>query len=205
MLLSIPLNTLNRVGQQTEKSLKKLGLETVEDLLLYFPFRYDDFSQITPIAQLEAGMNVSVQGEIEIIENKRSFKQKKNLTEALVSDETGLVKVIWFNQPYIGQNLKAGDKVSLAGRVAESYGQITLISPQYEKDWGKNKIHTQGYIPVYHLHSGITQKQLRFFMDQALEARERLPEWLPESVSQEMGLISLKEAIKQIHFPESEE
>lgn len=202
MLLSLPLNTLNRVGQQTEKSLKKLGLETVEDLLLYFPFRYDDFSQIIPITELEAGMNVSVQGEIEIIENKRSFKQKKNLTEALVSDNSGMVKVIWFNQPYITQSLKAGDKVSLAGKVAESYGQLTLISPQYEKDWGNNKIHTQGHIPIYHLHAGITQKQLRFLIAQALEAREQLLEWLPPSVSQEMGLISLKEAIKQIHFPD---
>ena len=78
MLLSLPLNTLNRVGKQTEKSLNKLGLETVEDLLFYFPFRYDDFSQIIPIEKIESGMNVSIQGEIEIIENKRSFKQKNN-------------------------------------------------------------------------------------------------------------------------------
>lgn len=205
MLLSLPLNTLNRVGKQTEKSLNKLGLETVEDLLFYFPFRYDDFSQIIPIEKIESGMNVSIQGEIEIIENKRSFKQKKNLTEALISDETGTIKIIWFNQPYISQNLKAGDKVSLAGKVTESYGQLTLISPQYEKDWGKNKIHTQGLIPIYHLRAGITQKQLRFLIDQCLEARENIQEWLPVSVTKEIGLISLKEAIKQIHFPESQE
>ncbi|NCB21097.1 MAG: ATP-dependent DNA helicase RecG [Clostridia bacterium] len=205
MLLSLPLNTLNRVGKQTEKSLNKLGLETVEDLLFYFPFRYDDFSQIIPIEKIESGMNVSIQGEIEIIENKRSFKQKKNLTEALISDETGTIKIIWFNQPYISQNLKAGDKVSLAGKVTESYGQLTLISPQYEKDWGKNKIHTQGLIPIYHLRAGITQKQLRFLIDQCLDARENIQEWLPVSVTKEIGLISLKEAIKQIHFPESQE
>jgi len=205
MLLSLPLNTLNRVGKQTEKSLNKLGLETVEDLLFYFPFRYDDFSQIIPIEKIESGMNVSIQGEIEIIENKRSFKQKKNLTEALISDETGTIKIIWFNQPYISQNLKAGDKVSLAGKVTESYGQLTLISPQYEKDWGKNKIHTQGLIPIYHLRAGITQKQLRFLIDQCLEARENIQEWLPVSVTKEIGLVSLKEAIKQIHFPESQE
>ncbi len=205
MLLSLPLNTLNRVGKQTEKSLNKLGLETVEDLLFYFPFRYDDFSQIIPIEKIESGMSVSIQGEIEIIENKRSFKQKKNLTEALISDETGTIKIIWFNQPYISQNLKAGDKVSLAGKVTESYGQLTLISPQYEKDWGKNKIHTQGLIPIYHLRAGITQKQLRFLIDQCLEARENIQEWLPVSVTKEIGLVSLKEAIKQIHFPESQE
>lgn len=205
MLLSLPLSTLNRVGKQTDNALKKLGLETVEDLLLYFPFRYDDFSQITKIAQVEAGMSVSIQGEVEIIENKRSFKQKKNLTEALISDASGMIKVIWFNQPYISKSLKAGDRVSLAGKVAESYGQLTMIAPQYEKDWGKNMIHTQGHIPVYHLHAGITQKQLRFLIDQCLEARENFIEWLPDLVIDTMSLMSLKEAVKQMHFPDSPE
>ncbi len=204
MLLSLPLSTLSRVGKQTEQALKKLGLDTVEDLLFYFPFRYEDFSQISLIKDINTGDTVSIQGEIEMIQNKRSIRQKKNLTEALVSDASGMIKVIWFNQPYITKNLKAGDKVSLAGKTAESYGQLSLISPQYEKDWGENNIHTQGLIPVYHLQSGITQKQLRFLINQSLEAADKLIEWLPKEVIKEMNLITLQEAIKQIHFPKNE-
>ena len=130
MLLSVPLPALNRVGKNTAQSLKKLGLETVQDLLLYFPFRYDDFSQTTSIDKIEAGQNISITGTIELIQNKRSVKQRRQLTEALISDDSGLIKVIWFNQPFIAQNLKPGDRVSLAGKTAESYGQLTLISPQ---------------------------------------------------------------------------
>ena len=93
MLLSVPLPALNRVGKNTAQSLKKLGLETVQDLLLYFPFRYDDFSQTTSIDKIEAGQNISITGTIELIQNKRSVKQRRQLTEALISDDSGLIKV----------------------------------------------------------------------------------------------------------------
>ncbi|MDD3285655.1 MAG: DEAD/DEAH box helicase, partial [Patescibacteria group bacterium] len=204
MLLSVPLSALNRVGKNTAQSLKKLGLETVQDLLFYFPFRYDDFSQTTPIDQIEAGHNVSIAGTIELIQNKRSAKQRRQLTEALISDDSGLIKVIWFNQPFIAQNLKPGDRVSLAGKTAESYGQLTLVSPQYEKIGANgNLIHTQGLVPIYRLSADITQKQLRFLIKQAVGATDKLEEWLPENIRKELGLLPLDKAVKQTHFPEN--
>lgn len=201
MLLSVPLSALNRVGQSTAQSLKKLGLETVQDLLFYFPFRYDDFSQATPIDQISPGQNVSITGTIELIQNKRSAKQRRQLTEALVSDETGLIKVIWFNQPFITQNLKPGDKVSLAGKTAESYGQLSLVSPQYEKVGTSDLIHTQGLVPVYHLNSDFSQKQLRFLIKQALPAIDKLEEWLPNNILKDLKLLPLAQAVNDAHFP----
>lgn len=201
MLLSVPLPALNRVGKSTAQYLKRLGLETVHDLLFYFPFRYDDFSQTTLIDKIEPGQNVSITGTIELIQNKRSVRQRRQLTEALISDDSGLIKVIWFNQPFITQNLKPGDKVSLAGKTAESYGQLTLISPQYEKINGNSLIHTQGLIPVYHLNADLTQKQLRFLIKQALPATDKLEEWLPEKLIKNLKLLPLAEAIRQVHFP----
>ncbi len=202
MLLSVPLPALNRVGKSTAQYLKRLGLETVQDLLFYFPFRYEDFSQTTLIDKIEPGQNVSIAGTIELIQNKRSARQHRQLTEALISDDSGLIKVIWFNQPFITQNLKPGDKVSLAGKTAESYGQLTLISPQYEKINGSGLIHTQGLVPVYHLNADLTQKQLRFLIKQALPAADKLEEWLPEKLIKNLKLLSLAEAIRQVHFPE---
>ncbi len=202
MLLSVPLSALNRVGQSTAQALKKLGLETVRDLLFYFPFRYDDFSRATPINDIEPGQNVSITGTIELIQNKRSTKQKRQLTEALISDDSGIIKVVWFNQPFITQNLKPGDKVSLAGKTAESYGQLSLISPQYEKVVSGGLIHTQGLVPVYHLNNDLTQKQLRFLIKQALDAVSHLEEWLPNQVLSSLQLTPLATAVKQIHFPE---
>ncbi|MCF7860286.1 ATP-dependent DNA helicase RecG [Patescibacteria group bacterium] len=203
MLLSVPLSALNRVGNSTAQHLKKLGLETVQDLLFYFPFRYDDFSQSTPINKVVAGQNVSIKGTIELIQNKRSLRQKRQLTEALVSDDSGTIKVIWFNQAFIAQNLKPGDLVSLAGKTAENYGQLSLVSPQYEKAGDEQLIHTQGLVPVYPLTANLTEKQLRFLIKQALPAAIKIEEWLPTDILKNLNLLSITEAIKQAHFPKN--
>lgn len=203
MLLSVPLSSLNRVGHSTTQHLKRLGLETVQDLLFHFPFRYDDFSQSTPIEQIIAGQTVSISGTIELIQNKRSSKQKRQLTEALVSDDTGTIKVIWFNQPFIAQNLKAGDRVSLAGKTAENYGQLSLIAPQYEKEGDKQLIHTQGLVPIYSISTNLTQKQIRFLIKQSLSAATKIEEWLPENIRKKLQLLSITEAIEKAHFPKN--
>jgi len=126
------INT-NRVGAATAKKLKKLGVATVRDLLFYFPFRYDDFTHLTPIEKLQAGASANVVGQIELIQNKRSWKKRMNITEALISDGTETLKVIWFNQPFLARNLRVGDKVSLAGKVEDNYGGLVMMSPTYEK------------------------------------------------------------------------
>src|SRR3989344_5513302 len=117
MNLSTPINQLTRVGTATAARLKRLGLETAQDLLYYFPFRYEDFRQIVPIKQLRDGETVTVQGKIELIANRRTMRKRKMITEALVGDESGSVRVVWFNQPFLTKILKAGDMVSLSGVV----------------------------------------------------------------------------------------
>jgi len=131
--LSTKLNALPRVGPVGAKSLHKLGLDTIQDLLFYLPFRYEDFRQLTKINQVQAGEQVNIQGEILMIQNRRSFKTKIIVTEALVADETETIKVIWFNQGFLSKNLKNGDQVSLAGKVTEKQGQLIMSAPQYEK------------------------------------------------------------------------
>jgi ATP-dependent DNA helicase RecG len=145
--LASKITELSRVGKVGVKLLKKLGLENIQDLLFYLPFRYDDFSSLSKISELIAGQNVNIRGEIELIQNKRSFKKRMNITEALISDETDSIKIIWFNQPFLTKSLKVGDLVSLAGRVSESQGQLTMVSPQYEKIYSSELVHTQGLVP----------------------------------------------------------
>ena len=101
--LESSITDINRVGEATAKKLKKLGVATVRDLLFYFPFRYDDFSRVTPINKLQAGLAANVVGQIELIQNKRSWKRRMNITEALITDGTETLKVIWFNQPFIAK------------------------------------------------------------------------------------------------------
>src|SRR3989338_10748405 len=131
--LETDIANLNRVGASTAKKLKKLGTATVRDLLFYFPFRYDEFSKVTPIARLATGQSANVVGQIDLLQNKRSPRRRINITEALISDGTESLRVIWFNQPFIARILKAGDWVSLAGKVEDDYGGPTMTSPVYEK------------------------------------------------------------------------
>ena len=128
--LGSDITQISRVGASTAKRLKLLDIKTVRDLLFYFPFRYEDYSVATTIDKLEVGQNANVVGTIELIQNKRSPRRKMYITEALVSDETESLKVVWFNQPFIGKVLKAGDIVSLAGKIEEDGA---MISPAYEK------------------------------------------------------------------------
>ncbi len=203
--LDSEITELYRVGQTTAKLLKKLGLESVHDLLFYFPFRYDDFTESTPIAELKLNTNVNLIGTIELINNKRSAKRRLSLTEAIISDETDSLKVIWFNQPFLSKTYRVGDRVSLAGRVSETYGQLTMVSPVIEKIYSAEPIHTKGLIPNYHLTANLTQKQIRFLIKEIINLAEQEPEWLPDEIQKRLNLISLNKALRQIHFPNSPE
>lgn len=204
LTLNSPVAELNRVGKTTASLLKKLGLETIHDLLFYFPFRYDDFSHHSLIADLKVGDQANIIGTIELIQNRKSAKRRLSVTEALVSDESDSLKVIWFNQPFLTKNYRVGDKISLAGRVSENYGQLTLTSPVSEKIYSSDLIHTSGLIPNYHLTSNLTHKQIRFLIKEVMTLAESETDWLPAEIKKRLGLISLSQALEQIHFPRNE-
>jgi len=197
------ISDLNRVGQIRVKILSRLNLQTVKDLLFYFPFRYDDFTKHSEISDLNVNSQANILGTIELIQNKRSHKRHIYLTEALVSDETDTIKVIWFNQSYLTKNLKIGDRVSLAGRVSETHGQLTMVSPVYEKVISENLIHTSGLIPNYHLTADISQKQLRSLIKQIINLSSQVPDWLPNDIKKRLELLDLSEALYKVHFPKN--
>lgn len=201
--LQSSIKEITQVGQATARLLKSLEIETVQDLLFYFPFRYDDFSQKTLIKDLKIGSTVNLIGYIELIQNKRSPQKRINITEALVSDESGTVKIIWFNQPFITRQLLSGDKVSLSGKVEGDYSGAFLRSPGYEKIEKNKGTHTQGLVPNYHLTEKLTQKQIRSLISQVINLADNLEDWLPTEIKNDLNLINLNEAIHQIHFPQN--
>ncbi len=191
------------MGTATAKILKKLELETAQDLLFYFPFRYDDFSKSLPISELKADTTANIIGTVELIQNKRSFKRKMYLTEALISDESDTIKILWFNQPFLTRTLKVGDRISLAGRVSENHGQLVMISPLYEKIYSADLIHTKGLVPNYHLTADLSQKQIRSLIKQVLSLAASVPDWLPAEIKKRLSLLDLKTALEKIHFPKN--
>jgi ATP-dependent DNA helicase RecG len=204
MELSTPLSGLPKIGPKTAKSLKAIGLETIEDLLWHLPFRYDDFSKTVKIKDLVSGQKANIVGEIELINNRRAHRRRMYITEALIRDDSEGIKVIWFNQPFIAKTLKPGDTVSLAGEARDDGGIMTMVSPIYEK-MSPALTHTSGLVPIYHCTEGITQKQLRFFIKQSLTATKELKDILPESTVKKLKLLSIKEAIEKTHFPKTYE
>ena len=214
--LNSNLKEIKGIGEKTSAILKKLGLSTVSDLLFYFPFRYEQYENVAEISDLKIGESVKVQGEIELIEGRRGRKRKMYLTEALINDGQETLKVIWFNQPYLTKTLKVGDRLSLSGKISDSYGQLTMVSPEYEKIRigeeliGKisdsKKSSPANLIPIYHLTEGhLSQKILRSVIKKILPLSSGLKEWLPVEIIKELKLISLQTAITLIHFPKNEE
>ena len=127
------ISELGGVGKKTFKKFEYLGVKTAKDLLYYFPFRYEDYRTILPIAQLRAGELATICGQVELIANKKSFRSRKTITEALVSDKSGSVRIVWFNQPYITKNIQAGDVLFLSGKTQADMLGPKLVSPVYEK------------------------------------------------------------------------
>lgn len=204
MNLKTPLVELSKVGKKTEKLLAKLGLITAEDLLYYFPFRYEDFRKTAAISELKAGERVTIKVRIELIGTKRSFKSKKMITECLVSDDSGSLRVVWFNQPFITKSLKSGDVVFLSGKVTRDMLGPQMVSPAYEKERHGEQTHTARLVPIYPLTQGLTEKQLRFLVSQILPLTKSILEWLPEKILEKYDLPPLGEALHGIHFPHDE-
>ncbi|MBU4216431.1 ATP-dependent DNA helicase RecG [Candidatus Parcubacteria bacterium] len=204
LTLDTKIENLSKVGATTAKRLKNIGLETIQDLLFYFPFRYDDFSEVVTIKDLQPNTVVNIVGEIDLIQNKKSLRTKMNITEALVNDGTDTIKVIWFNQPFIAKTLHNGDRVSLSGKVDGDLNNLTLKSPSYEKINTQQTTNTQGLVPNYHLTANITQKQIRYLIKQALPAVYLVPEWIPINIIKRNNFISIDDALKNLHFPKTE-
>src|SRR3989344_8531746 len=205
MDLSLPIEKLKSVGPRNLPRLTKLGIKTVKDLLWHFPIRYEDYSQVISISNIEPGQRVNVQGEVLKMSNRMIFPKRMSLTNALIGDESGAVKVVWFNQPFIANSLREGTLVSMAGKVNLDKHGLYLSSPTYEKIndiefKNHNLTHTNGLIPIYPETEGITSKYLRFLIKPILKNLKILDS-LPEQITRKYNLPSLEEAISKIHYP----
>ena len=190
------------VGNVTAERLQRLGLAKVADLLNHFPTRYEDFSKLLPIAELRVGEQVTVRGTIQLVSSRRARHRRLTITEALVSDGTGTVKAVWFNQPYLSKSLSAGNTVLLAGKLTSSSYGLQLEHPTWEPE-SKSGLHTGRLVPQYPLTANLTQHQLRALVARALPCAHAITDWLPAEVLSETKIMPLVEAITTLHFPSS--
>jgi len=201
--LNTPLKEIGRVGSTINKKLKSLGLITVHDLIYHFPFRYDDYSKIFSISEIKTKKSGTIKGRIDLISNHRSPRKKMIITQAIVSDETDSIKVVWFNQPFLAKVLKPGTQVYLAGKIEESeeYG-LQFLNPSYEICKKREPIHAARLVPIYATTSNLTQKQIRYLVREVLPLAQNIDDWLPRAIRAKYNLTNLSFALAQIHFPE---
>jgi ATP-dependent DNA helicase RecG len=203
--LSAPLTAISGIGPKSAETLARLGLETLGDLLWYLPRRYDDYSQLKTINRLWYGEEVTIIGTVQEIHLRPIRGGSMKLIEAVISDGSGALRVTWFNQPWIAQQLTPGRAVVLSGRVDQYLGKLTMNSPEWEP-LERQQLHTNRIVPVYGLTSGITPKWLRRVINAVVERyAPRVPDPLPSSVRESAAVIPLPKALQQVHFPDSTE
>jgi ATP-dependent DNA helicase RecG len=199
------ISILSRINRQQKAALVAMGLETIRDLLYHFPFRYEGFIESSSLVALDAGMDVSVMAQVTKIRTRRAFHRRGlSISEAELTDGHGTVTAIWFNQPYLTRYLKEGGTYKFAGKVSQTKYGLRLSNPIYESASVAGQS-VRELMPVYPLSSGITQFSLRKFVRQAMVALEDVHDHLDEDVLADVGLMSLSNALRSIHFPESVE
>ncbi|NPV57856.1 MAG: ATP-dependent DNA helicase RecG [Anaerolineae bacterium] len=203
--LNAPVSVLPSIGPLNSQKLNTLGIQTLRDLLFYFPRRYDDYSQLKPINRLKYGEDVTIIATIQSIDTRQIKGGKLKVTEAVAGDGTGYIRLTWFNQPWIDGQLKRDDQVVIAGKIDLYLGRLTISSPEWEY-LDQDHLHTNRIVPVYSLTSRITQKILRRIMYQTVGFwAPRVPDFLPESVISDVDVLPLSEALYNIHFPKNTE
>lgn len=177
-----------------------MGITTTRDLLFHFPRIYRDLSLITPIQKAKEGFEYCFQGTLGELQEMRTYRKRISVVQGVLSDKTGSIKVVWFNQPYLKDALSLGQEVFLEGKVVRDKSGIHLLSPAYEKV-SKNPLHMARLVPVYQETRGVSSKWLRFVIHMALDSLVNIPDTLPSSLLRQRGLLSFRTALKTIHFP----
>jgi ATP-dependent DNA helicase RecG len=197
------LQYLKGVGPARAQALQRLGLGTIAQLLEHYPRHHDDRTALRPLSQLQVGSRQTFSGQIVSV-SELFPRPGMNLVKVGVSDGTGLVMGVWWNQPYIRRAFTRGAQVVMTGRVESRYGELQVDSPEFEFPDRATSLSTGCLVPVYPLGAGLTQPMFRKIIFAALQGHaHRVPEGLPAAVRDSLDLIEAGQAMRDMHFPPS--
>ncbi len=202
LILNVSIQNIKYFGPAAAKKFAKLNIKTVGDLLYHFPFRYDDFSSFAPIAELQLNSQATVRGTILSAKNINIFKRRMTLTEAVIEDESGAIKSVWFNQPYLLNQFKPGRQINISGKVVLNKKRLCFSNPAYEFI-SKEPLHTGRLVPVYPETRGLSSRWLRLGIKPLLRFANQIADILPDDLKKTYRLPNLEYALSQIHFPET--
>lgn len=200
--MAVPLTTLKGIGPELAKKFAHLGVRNVDELAANYPRRYEDYSQVSLIKDLQPG-EVSLQATIGQVTG-RYVRRGMHVTEAVATDASGSVRLVWFNQPYRANSIKSGQAYYISGNFGLSRQRFSITSPSIElvSDFPVN---TARIIPVYRETKGLTSRQMRAALTQALPHIRSLPETLPAWLVKAEELLPKAAAVEAMHFPATAE
>lgn len=215
MHIADPIEKTFRLSETQKKALKRLQLETVNDLIHHFPHRYGEIFDQFKIADLKPRMKATIYGTIKSIETGKTFRGRQPIARGIVEDETGILKVTWFSQPYIAKMFRTGDIVRLEGTISaqKSNDLYSMPNPQIEKaqripEFGSSSLFSEGgnfLHPIYPESRGITSNWFFHAIQKILksEVLDEIQDPIPEEVLQKYNLPSLRTALIWIHSPKN--
>lgn len=207
MDLNAEVESLNGIGEKTAEMLKKGGIKTVRDLFYYLPRSYENYQNLTKIAELKPG-KVAVKGQIENLNTHYGRSRRLAITEGVIKDDTASVRVVWFNQAYRAKQFQQGKTYLFSGNFELKYGRYQLTAPsatlvEEEKDGLKNAIRPEepesGFQPIYPMRLGVKPDQFKKLIRKSRSLFKDIPNLLPFSKDHARA-----EALYKVHFPKNE-
>ena len=206
-----------RLTEIQRKALAKMGISKVEDMLYHFPVRYGDTAQVSYVDSLAKGNDSVIFGTITGLKTSKAFIKKIPMSEAVVEDETGKIKLVWFNQPYIAKMMREGALVRVEGKVTERKGELYMSNPKIEMInqlpnavgdslFGKAEGDEHSMYPVYPESKGVTSYWMYHTIQKIFSAGtlDSIPDPIPEDILKKYNLPGIKTALIWIHAPKNE-
>ena len=201
--LDSPITVVKGIATSAEKKFAKLNVRTVRDLLYFSPRRYVDYSQKKPISELIDGEEQTTIGTI--WQARVATLGNRQGTEAIIGDQTGNIRAVWFNQPYLAKRFRTNARIVVSGPVSLFKGHKVFESPEWELLGDKELIHTGRLVPIYPLTQGLYPRQVRKWTKETVDGYVwQLTDFLPSEIRTRCQLLDLPTAIAQIHYPDDQ-
>lgn len=197
------MNILDPINasDKTLLKLQKIGINTIEDFIFHYPFRYDIYKKIDKISNLVENEKVIFLARVELIDSKRSFIKKANFTKAILKDDSGKVEVVWFNNKWVKDSLKQGELYYFIGETKGNYGNIEIVNPLYRKFNNKTEYKNDLIFPIYKTTKSLKQNILRNISKKIFDVDFYLEDYLPEEIKNKYNYLDLFTSLKNLHYP----
>jgi ATP-dependent DNA helicase RecG len=193
------ISEIKGFGPKKAGSFSAAGIDTLEDMLYYYPRSYEDYRTIKDSCDCKDGDTVLLKGKVLMVSKGKGYGSKRTL-HVLSEDHTGRFEILFFGAAYLSKAFTVGAEYTFFGKVKVQNGRVTMFHPDFSKFDGSEK----GIIPVYPLRKDLKQKDLRKLSELACEHADEIEESLPLKVVSDMNLCSNAYALRNIHYPQDE-